>query len=68
MTCMVCHHDLSTCTCPDIDVRLLEAFASESLAARWCSACDRHYARCRCVRPVWVMRTGGRNEPLPEPR
>ena len=62
---MSCQHDLHDCTCPDIDVRLTEAFKSENLAARWCSTCDKHYARCRCTTPVWVMRTGGRNEPLP---
>jgi len=61
MFCVTCNTDVHDCTCPDIDDRLRELTgASGPLLARWCLACDKHYARCRCTEPLFGVRTGGK--------
>ena len=62
MWCGICNTDVKDCTCPDADERLK---AITHVAFKWCSKCDKHYARCRCESPVFVMRIGDKRSPLP---
>jgi hypothetical protein len=61
MWCAKCNHELSECTCPDIEERL-RSLSGESgpLVSRWCILCDKHYSQCKCEAPTWVMRMGGK--------
>lgn len=53
MWCARCRHDLSDCTCPDIDQRLQDLAKEGKFVYRMCGICGRHYDRCRCPDPLW---------------
>ena len=55
MFCGKCQNDLSECTCPDIDERMASLKNSPYLAFKWCVKCDKHYARCRCAEPEFIV-------------
>jgi tRNA G26 N,N-dimethylase Trm1 len=53
MFCTKCQKDLSGCTCPDLEERL-----GDSIVYRQCKVCGKHYARCKCVIPIWTTNLG----------
>ena len=58
MFCMKCQHDLSECTCPDLQERLKKATAGAPVAIKWCRRCDKSYHACHCERPGFYVRGG----------
>ncbi len=54
MWCVKCNHDLSECTCPDIDERLASLAKSPHFVYRMCKVCGKHYDRCKCENPIWI--------------
>lgn len=66
MFCVTCNKDLAACDCPNKQQRLKEASESPYVAFKWCAACDLSYHDCKCTEPVFMMRRGGKLEPLPE--
>ncbi len=55
MWCMKCNHELSDCTCSDINERLASiGGAGGTLVYRACKVCKKHYAQCRCKEPLWT--------------
>ena len=66
MICLQCNTDLEECTCPDLGDRMREASGpGRHVVCRWCRVCDQHYAVCRCERPRWMLRSGGKLYQLP---
>lgn len=55
MFCMKCSNDLSQCTCDDIEERLQNAAGSGHFAYKKCATCGKHYSRCECAEPKWVI-------------
>jgi hypothetical protein len=53
MFCTRCKNDIADCTCPDIDDRL--GALTGTVIYRKCRKCGKHYARCQCKDPEWVM-------------
>ena len=67
MTCNRCGKSLAECQCPDIDERLHAiAYSDAPITFKWCRLCDRHYARCRCVEPDFIVMSGGKPVPIPD--
>lgn len=67
MFCSQCNTEIEKCTCPDLADRMrVLSGVGGAIAARWCAACDDHYAVCRCASPEWKMRVDGKLEPLPD--
>lgn len=62
MWCGKCQNDLSECVCPDINERLASV---SNVAFKWCEACDKHYALCRCDVPMFIMKVGDKRMSLP---
>ena len=61
MWCMKCNNDLMECVCPDIEERLATLSGPGGpLVSRWCVACNKHYAGCKCENPVWGVRQDGK--------
>lgn len=58
--CGICDVTVDKCECPDMDERL-RLIDSTFIGMKWCKACDKHYARCRCVVPQFYVRSGGRD-------
>ncbi len=52
MACGRCETDLDKCTCEDLEKRLLSV---PNFVFKACAECGKHYARCRCDDPTWVM-------------
>ena len=66
MFCGKCQNDLEDCTCPDLAERMAGLGGVGShVASRWCKACDKHYAACKCDEPDWKLRSGGKFYDLP---
>ncbi len=66
MFCTKCQNDLDDCTCPDLAERMRGLSGPGGFTvARWCGACDQHYAVCRCEVPDWRLRSDGVLRPLP---
>jgi len=51
MRCDRCESELKDCTCPDLEKRLDSV---PNFVYRKCAKCKKHYARCRCVEPIWI--------------
>jgi hypothetical protein len=62
MYCAKCQTDVADCTCPGIDESLKAAGKSPYIAMKWCSTCDKHYARCKCENPTFYILTGTNKE------
>lgn len=60
IVCFVCHLTLGDCTCEDADQRMREATNAHELLMKWCMVCDKHFARCKCEKPHFGYRTGGK--------
>jgi len=62
LQCQTCFEPVDTCTCPDIDERLRSSVMDPDghVLFKWCRACDKHYARCRCRVPQFVILCGGK--------
>lgn len=64
MFCAKCQHDLMDCTCEDLAERMASLSGEGGMfVARWCGACDNHYAVCKCEAPVWGTRSDGKFTP-----
>jgi hypothetical protein len=59
MFCMKCNHELSECTCPDLQERLGKIASSGNFMYRACKKCGNHYAKCKCEEPEWIVVGGG---------
>jgi hypothetical protein len=70
MICTKCGHGFGACRCPDMDDRLKRvAFAPDSAVAfKWCRACDKHYARCKCESPDYFIVHRGQDIAIPSGR
>jgi hypothetical protein len=55
MYCTKCKNWLSDCICDDIDERLASLNNSENFSYRKCAVCNKHYNRCKCENPRWVV-------------
>jgi hypothetical protein len=66
VVCTLCNRSIDNCTCPETDESLKWAADSTNVMFKWCRACDRHYARCRCEQPDFYLRCGGKEVPIPE--
>ena len=58
MYCVKCQNNLADCICSDIDERLAGLGNHPNIAYRKCSVCNKHYDRCKCENPKWVVQTG----------
>jgi len=53
---MKCNKDLSECTCDDLQERLMSLGGPGGvLVYRMCKKCKKHYAKCTCEKPEWVL-------------
>jgi hypothetical protein len=61
LRCEKCRTDIGGCRCPNADERLrqLARTPGTNVAMKWCLTCDKHYARCECEPPQFVIITGG---------
>jgi hypothetical protein len=57
MTCTFCNKSIAFCRCDDIDARLREIAYNQNsrVLFQWCRSCDRHSARCDCIRPLFFI-------------
>lgn len=60
MYCNKCSNSIKDCVCLDINNRLRELSDGEYVIFKWCLNCDKHYDRCRCLEPLFGIRTGGK--------
>ena len=59
MWCAKCNHDLSECTCDDIDEKFESLKNDKHFIFRMCRKCGLHYNRCRCAVPDWTTSHDG---------
>jgi uncharacterized protein with PIN domain len=59
MYCGKCNNDLTDCKCPDLEERLL---STPFFVFKMCNVCYKHYSRCRCEKPEFVMVQGQAKE------
>lgn len=52
MWCAICKSEFSGCTCPDLEARLMTV---SYFVFKACVLCGKHYARCRCAAPEFVI-------------
>jgi hypothetical protein len=55
MWCCKCQRDLSECICPDLEERLNSLGQGSGVVFRKCKKCGKHYERCRCEDPEWIL-------------
>lgn len=62
LLCATCRQTIGQCTCTDADARMRQLARDPScpIILKWCRACDKHYARCRCTMPDFCIVGGGR--------
>jgi len=69
MFCSKCHNDLVDCTCSDLDERLAAlAEPNSGFVYRMCLVCGRHYSRCNCKYPEWVLSNSDAAQKIKESR
>jgi len=56
MDCGKCNNHVHDCTCDDLEFRLDSV---KEFAYKRCSICLKHYERCRCKVPIWIVTSGG---------
>ena len=56
MWCSRCNHDVSECTCPNIDERLAAANQHPNIQLATCDKCGKHVNRCTCVKDQVQMK------------
>jgi hypothetical protein len=61
-TCSQCNSPIGDCHCEGRDEVLHDLAYLEGgcVAMKWCRLCDKHYARCRCVKPKFFIIMGGK--------
>ncbi len=55
MLCIRCENQLQDCTCENLEERLDEAVASGHFDYKKCAKCSKHYARCKCEEPQFML-------------
>jgi len=48
MFCNNCENDLKSCTCVDLEERLLSVVKLGHFEFSICTKCEKHYERCKC--------------------
>ncbi len=55
MHCNKCQTDLKECTCENLEERLDDAVRGDHFDYKKCATCGKHYARCKCKEPNFIM-------------
>jgi len=55
MWCNNCQKEIKDCTCENLEKRLNEAVKGGHFDYKICKLCGKHYARCRCTVPSFVL-------------
>ena len=55
MLCTKCGNQLNNCTCDDLEKRLDKAVDSGFFEYKKCCLCKKHYARCKCEEPKFIL-------------
>ena len=61
MSCSLCCLDIDQCACPELDDNLKKIVFTKGnkVMVKWCAACDKHFARCKCKYPEFKLIAGG---------
>ena len=66
MICTKCNQPIVNCICPDKEARLSKlGEAGSYVAIKFCILCNKHYALCKCEKPEFKMKAGGKIMELP---
>jgi hypothetical protein len=60
MWCSACSKNLKDCTCENKEERINDIISKDVLIYQACFLCKKHYALCKCKKPIWIM-THGKN-------
>ncbi len=55
MICEVCEKQVNLCKCADIDDRMKIMANSSNNSILWATCCDKHYQRCKCEHPKFML-------------